>query len=67
MACNMRECQCGAKLISVDQCSAGRSSNLFNAGLKGPKSSTKARTGNRVHQGWSDSIPRSAEDQEDPV
>ena len=63
----MWKCQSGAKFISVDQCSAGRASNLFNAGLKGTESSTEARTGNRVRKGRSDSSPRSAEDQEDQV
>ena len=59
MASRMWKSQSGAEFIGVDQCSAGRSSNLFNAGLQCTKGSAEARAGDRVHNGGSDGIQRS--------
>ena len=53
MANRIWKSQSGAKFIGVDQCSAGRSSNLFNARLQCPKGSSETRAGNRVHDGGS--------------
>ena len=53
VGCGSPKSQSGAKFIGVDQCSAGRSSNLFNAILQCPKGSSETRAGNRAHDGGS--------------
>ena len=67
MANRMWKAQSGAQFIGVDQCSTGRSSNLLNASLQCPKGSSETRAGNRVHNGRSNGIQRSTQDQKNQM